>query len=141
MGDQSKEQLPSGDWFYGSSTGCNLSIACEEGEQVVKIKGEIDLGSAPKVYSLLWQAAKEGSSPLIINLEEVEFMDSSGLQVLLRLREKLQSKSKGISILLVNPKPQIRKLFQLTGFDKLFSFFTDNQQAISFLKYKKSKEE
>lgn len=115
--------------------GCSLYSRQFEDSHIISLIGEVDLGSAPKIYSLMWQMSDKGQKPLILNLEKVNFMDSSGLQILLRLREKLQQQSQ--NILLVKPQPQIRKLFQLTGFDKLFPLFTDNDQAKSFLKFHK----
>lgn len=99
---------------------------------IIRLSGEIDIGSAPRVYSLMWQTAERGKRPLVVDLGSLEFMDSSGLQVLLRLREKLRVQGK--KILLVSPRPQIKKLFKLTGFDKLFPVFDSNTQAVSFLR-------
>ena len=59
-------------------------------------------------------------------------MDSSGLQILLRLREKLRAKKQ--DIVLVAPKPQIRKILKLTGFDRLFSFHDSVKDAQAFFK-------
>ncbi|MDP1808923.1 MAG: STAS domain-containing protein [Actinomycetota bacterium] len=94
---------------------------------ILNIVGEIDLSNAPHIYSLMWQTSRKASQPLILNLEKLDFMDSSGLQVLLRLREKLRSKKQ--DVFLVGPRPQIRKLLKLTGFDKLFPLYETNAQA------------
>lgn len=113
--------------------GCSLSACIQDDNMLVCLAGEVDLGSAPKIYAQLWHASERGQRPIILNLERVSFMDSSGLQILLRLREKLQQQCN--EVLLVKPQPQIERLFKLTGFDKLFAFFTDNDQAKSFLKF------
>jgi anti-sigma B factor antagonist len=89
-----------------------------EGMPTINMFGEIDLFGAPKVYAMMWQASQSGRHSLIVNMEALDFMDSSGLQALLRLREKLRSRKQ--NIYLVGAKPQIKKLFQLTGFDKIF---------------------
>lgn len=112
----------------------NCSISAHLGENpLVSLSGDIDLGSAPKIYSFMLQVSDKGKKPLILDLEKVNFMDSSGLQILLRLREKLQQQFQ--HLLLVKPQPQIKRLFQLTGFDKIFPFFSDTEQANSFLKF------
>ena len=97
---------------------------------ILNLVGEIDLSSAPRVYSLIWQSSMKGSLSLILNLEELDFMDSSGLQILLRLREKLRAKKQ--DIVLVAPKPQIKKILMLTGFDQLFSFHENIRDAQTF---------
>lgn len=84
----------------------------------VSLMGELDLSSAPRLYNELWQLTQAGQKSVVINLAKLEFMDSSGLQLLLRLREKLKAKNR--EIVLINPQPSIAKLFKLTGFDKLF---------------------
>lgn len=98
---------------------------------ILDIVGEIDLSNAPRIYTLMWQTSRKGSQPLILNLEKLDFMDSSGLQVLLRLREKLRSKKQ--DVFLVGPRPQIRKLLKLTGFDKLFPLYETNAHAKQLL--------
>jgi len=98
---------------------------------IVRLIGEIDVGCAPRVYSLMWQTTGRGKRALVVDLAALEFMDSSGLQILLRLREKLRVEGK--KILLISPAPQIQKLFRLTGFDKLFPVFASASQALSFL--------
>jgi len=111
-----------------ASDGCSLFISPESGEiPILNIVGEVDLSSAQRIYSLMWQTSQKGSLSLILNLEKLDFMDSSGLQVLLRLREKLKAKKQ--DIFLVGPKPQIRKLLKLTGFDKLFSLYDNNDEV------------
>ena len=79
------------------------------------------------MFSQIWQSSQKGSRSLILNLEKLDFMDSSGLQVLLRLREKLKNKNQDIT--LVGPQPQIKKLLRLTGFDKLFALHESNEEA------------
>ena len=108
--------------------GCSLVVSDETSElPVINIVGEIDLSSAPGAFSVMWRTSGNGKRSLIINLEELDFMDSSGLQALLRLREKLRTRQQ--QVLLVGAKPPIKKLFRLTGFDQLFQLFPDASEA------------
>ena len=114
------------------SAGCSLFMSPEsEVVPILNVVGEVDLSNAPRIYTLMWQTSQKGSLSLILNLEKLDFMDSSGLQVLLRLREKLRSRKQ--DVMLVAPKPQIRKLLRLTGFDKLFTLHETNAEANLFL--------
>lgn len=109
------------------SNGCSLFVKDGSGETpTVDIVGEIDLASAPEAYSAMWRASKSGRRSLIINLEGLDFMDSSGLQTFLRLREKLHVRKQTIT--LIGAQPQIRKVFRLTGFDKLFPFAEEGEK-------------
>ena len=117
--------------FENAGPGCSLFMSPgSETTPILNLVGEIDLSSAPRVYSLIWQSSMKGSRSLILNLEELDFMDSSGLQILLRLREKLRAKKQ--DIVLVAPKPQIKKILKLTGFDQLFSFYESVKDAQAF---------
>lgn len=108
--------------------GCSVFMSRESDDvPILGIVGEIDLSNAPHIYTLMWRTSHRGSQSLILNLERLDFMDSSGLQVLLRLREKLRSKKH--DVFLVGPRPQIKKLLMLTGFDKLFPLYDTNSQA------------
>lgn len=98
---------------------CSLFISDESGETAtVSVVGEVDLSSAPQVFAMMWRTSLNGKRSLILNLEDLDFLDSSGLQALLRLREKLRSR--GQTVFLTHVKPQIRKLLRLTGFEQLF---------------------
>jgi len=104
---------------HKQNLGKALIASYSDGEMsVVNLMGELDLSSAPRLYNELWQVSQAGQKSVVINLAKLEFMDSSGLQLLLRLREKLKAKNQ--EVVLVNPQPSIAKLFKLTGFDKLF---------------------
>lgn len=110
------------------TSGCSLVVSDDTTDiPVINIVGEVDLSSAPGAYAMMWRTSDHGKRSLIINLEELDFMDSSGLQALLRLREKLRARHQ--QVLLAGAKPPIKKLFRLTGFDKLFQLFPDADEA------------
>jgi anti-sigma B factor antagonist len=98
---------------------------------VVEIGGEIDVYTSPKVKDALGELIDGGSYYLVINLEKVRYIDSTGLGVLIgglkRVREH------GGSVNLVCVSPQIRKIFDITGLVKIFGIFPDEQSAVSAL--------
>jgi len=113
-------------------SGCSLLMSSDpDSVPILSLIGEVDLSNAPRIYSLMWQSSQKGAVSLILNLEKLDFMDSSGLQVLLRLREKLRTRKQ--DVLLVGPKPQIKKLLKLTGFDRLFSLHDTDASAKLFI--------
>ncbi len=113
------------------SPACLITSSLKGKNIIIFLKGEIDLDSASKVFNNIWTETDGGQRGLLLDLEALDFMDSSGLQILLRLKEKLNNIGK--ELLIVNPSNQIRKLFQLTGFDKLFRIFGDADEAFSQL--------
>ena len=114
-----------------ASPSCSVTSSLSGKIKIVSLKGEIDLDCASRVYSLILAEIDNGELRFLLDLKELDFMDSSGLQILLRLKEK-QNKLKK-EILIVNPSNHIVKLFQLTGFDKLFRIFNDTAEALSWL--------
>ena len=114
------------------SPACLVTRSLKGKNIIISLRGEIDLDSASSVYGRVRTEIDKGDRGLLLDLEELDFIDSSGLQILLRLKETL--KKIGKEILIVNPSNQIMNLFQLTGFDKLFRIFTNTDEALSQLR-------
>nr|MBP8866261.1 STAS domain-containing protein [Acetobacterium sp.] len=60
---------------------------------------------------------KTQASEIILDCSELSYMDSTGMGVLIELRNK--TKELGQKIIMMNPRPNIRKLLALTGVDKI----------------------
>ncbi|HEY0798764.1 MAG TPA: STAS domain-containing protein [Candidatus Baltobacteraceae bacterium] len=94
---------------------------------VVELSGEIDVYTSPKVKDAITELIDKGHYNLVINLEKVRYIDSTGLGVLIgglkRVREH------GGSVNLVCTNPQIKKIFDITGLVKIFGIFDDESAA------------
>ncbi len=94
---------------------------------VVELGGEIDVYTSPKVKDAITALIDQGHYNLVINLEKVRYIDSTGLGVLIgglkRVREH------GGSVNLVCTNPQIRKIFDITGLVKIFGIFENEEDA------------
>jgi len=94
---------------------------------VVELGGEIDVYTSPKVKDAITELIDQGHYNLVISLEKVRYIDSTGLGVLIgglkRVREH------GGSVNLVCTNPQIRKIFDITGLVRIFGIFDDEQAA------------
>ncbi|MBO0714329.1 MAG: STAS domain-containing protein [Acidimicrobiales bacterium] len=91
----------------------DFAISAEErdDEVVVDVRGEIDLSTAPLLDQRLSQLA--GTQKLVVNLTGVTFLDSSGLGVLVRTSNKVETH--GGVIRLVVSHPQVQKVLEITG--------------------------
>ena len=92
---------------------------------VVDLSGEIDVYTSPKVKDAIGELIDQAHYNLVINLEKVRYIDSTGLGVLIgglkRVREH------GGSVNLVCTNPQIKKIFDITGLVKIFGIFDDER--------------
>ena len=99
--------------------------------QVVEVQGEIDVYTSPRVKETINELIEKGHYHLVINLEGVRYIDSTGLGVLIGALKKVREHSG--RILLVCTNPQIKKIFNITGLVKIFEIFKDEDEAMQVL--------
>ncbi|MGI8713473.1 MAG: STAS domain-containing protein [Solirubrobacteraceae bacterium] len=98
-------------------------------ELTLSLRGELDLASAPALERAL-QGPADGTQPrLIVDLSGLQFMDSSGLHVLLRANRA--SRATGVGLELRGATRQIAQLLELTGTAELFSIENRTPSATS----------
>ena len=85
---------------------------------ILDITGEIDLYNAPEIKDIINQLIEEQKYNVIINLEKVSYIDSSGIGALISSLSNLKKYQGGLKI--INVYASVRKVFELT---KLTSFF------------------
>lgn len=95
---------------------------------VVELKGEIDLSTSPVFKEKLYEIIDSGKKDIIIDMEGLEFMDSTGLGVLVATLKK--TSLEGGTIRLVCSKRNIVKVFTITGLDKVFSIYDNLRQCL-----------
>jgi anti-sigma B factor antagonist len=86
---------------------------------VVDVKGEVDLYTAPRLKSLLTDLTAGGRSNIAVDFGGVEFMDSTGLGVLISGLKRCREA--GGSLALVAPTEPVRKILTITGLDQVFA--------------------
>lgn len=96
---------------------------------VIDVKGEVDVYTAPKLREKIVDLVTQGSYRLVVDLEGVEFMDSTGLGVLVGGLKRV--KSHGGTLALVCTKPKILKVFSITGLSKVFPIYDSVREAAS----------
>lgn len=102
----------------------------EDGTCVLTIAGEIDVYTAPRLKDALVEAIASGCRNLIIDLEGVGFIDSSGLGVLVGALRR--AKENDGAVRLVCTREGILKVLRITGLDKVFPIFGNTQEASEF---------
>jgi anti-sigma B factor antagonist len=84
------------------------------GERVVRLRGELDLATAPDLERVLLKPRPAGER-VVLDLGELRFMDSTGLSVL--LRAEVAAREGNWQIVLRRVPPNIRRLFEIAGVD------------------------
>ena len=95
--------------------GVSITVRRERGVSIAEINGDIDLSTVAGLRERLIELADSGQ-PLIIDLNRVTFIDSTGLGVLVRAAR--HADQHGGSLHAVCSSPQTRKLLWLTGVDR-----------------------
>lgn len=100
----------------------------ESGERmVVDVGGEIDVYTAPKLRDRLVELINAGHYHLIINLEGVDFLDSTGLGVLVGALKRVRSHEG--TLRLVCTQERLLKIFRITGLAKVFPIYESVEAA------------
>jgi anti-sigma B factor antagonist len=109
----------------------DLSISSDARDDVtvVHVGGEIDVYTAPVLRERLDEHISAGRHHLVVDLENVSFMDSTGLGVLVG-RLKFVRVTNG-SLRLVCSSERILKVFSITGLDKVFHIFGSVDDALA----------
>lgn len=94
---------------------------------VVHVKGEVDLATAPELHEILAAFGPE-DGPLIVDLSDVAFLDSSGLSVLVRCHQHLDSNGRG-GLRLVVTRPTILRVLDATGLAELLDVYATLDDA------------
>lgn len=84
----------------------------------VGIKGEVDIYTSNKLKEELSSLVEEKTANLRIEASELEYIDSTGLGILIGALKRLKQSNKDIYI--VNTKTNVKKIFSITGLDKIF---------------------
>ena len=101
----------------------------EGGAHVICVRGEIHVTTAPQFAERLTEAIESGKTALVLDMTGVEFIDSTGLSVLLTgLRRVTQVHG---CLALVCTNPTVLRLFQITNLDSTFDIFADRPAAVA----------
>ena len=101
----------------------------DPGVHIVNVRGEIHVSTAPSFREQLNDVIEGGGTLLVLDLSGVEFIDSTGLSVLLNgLRLVTQMHGR---MALVCTNPTVLRLFQITSLVDTFDIFGDRTKAIA----------
>ena len=94
---------------------------------VVSLAGELDLYNAEEVRAALTQAIESGPRRVVVDMAEVEFVDSTALGVLIEARSKLGREG----LALAAPQLDTRRTLQVSGLDRHLPVHDTVEQALA----------
>ncbi|MCU7826590.1 STAS domain-containing protein [Kitasatospora sp. DSM 101779] len=105
-----------------TDTGVRTTVAAAfDGALVCAVEGDLDLDGAHAARPDLEAALDAAAAALCLDLGGVGFCDSSGLNLLLRLRSR--ARERGVRLVLSSLPPQTKRLLDMTGADTVFTVF------------------
>jgi len=84
----------------------------QEGVVVVTVRGEIDMATAPDLRATLDELVDDGVSRVVLDCRALEFLDSSGIGVLVAARKRLGDAGE---LVIESPPAHVRKVLDITG--------------------------
>ena len=100
----------------------------QSGAVVIHLVGELDLYNAPEVRTALLELCSEQPERLVVDLEQVDFVDSTALGVLIEARTKLDNRG---SFLLAAPGLETHRALTISGLDRHLSVHESVDAALS----------
>ncbi len=95
----------------------NKTISDDGKTCTIQVNGKFDFNLV-QAFRAAYSDIGEGQPKLIVDLRDTEYMDSSALGMLLNMKKSLGDNVTGIQI--ANCRPQIKKILQISRFDKKF---------------------
>lgn len=111
----------------------NISVKTEKIDDItlIEIDGEVDTYTSSKIKQDILQVVEQ-TPKIIISMEKVKFIDSTGLGILIGVLKKVKEKEG--EMIIVSPNSYINQIFEITGLFKVFKIVENTQQAIDYLR-------
>ncbi len=106
-----------------------LEVSDRDGWAVVAVQGEVDVATAPRLREQLIDLVSNGGTRIVVDLERVDFIDSTGLGVLIGARKRVRTHDGDVK--LVCTEPRIVKVFEITGLDQVFQIHPSLDDAVA----------
>jgi anti-sigma B factor antagonist len=100
---------------------------------IISISGRIDTITSKDLEAKLNEAIEKREEKIIINLENVDYISSVGLRVLLTALKR-QKDNQG-SLPLASLQPFVQNVFKMTGLDRVFQIFPTEDAAFQSMKF------
>ncbi len=97
--------------------------------EMLELEGELDFHSSPEIRAALGKLTEKQTKKVLIDLQKVSYIDSSGLATFVELFQKL--KRYGGKLILFNLNPSVRSVFEIAKLDSIFHLAGSEKEALS----------
>src|SRR6187401_2645986 len=115
--------------LQGEHVDLTLATNEVEGATIIAVGGEIDVYTAPKLRDKITELVADGVYDIIVDMEAVEFLDSTGLGVLVGGLKKVRAHDG--SLQLICTQDRLLKIFRITGLAKVFVIHDTAEAALA----------
>ncbi len=117
-------------------SGLTIDTEVTDGVTVISLAGELDLNNATGLKKLLEKLNEEDKNQILINCSKLNYIDSSGLGILIRTKANFTAnkKDKIEDVVLYDLSEEVEKVIELTKLSNFFTVKTDKQSGIDYFK-------
>ncbi len=98
---------------------------------IIYVDGDLTTNSSPEVEAEINEILEAAVNNVVINVERVNFIASTGLRIILALGKRLDGEGLKLSVCSMNPST--KSVFEMSGFSKLFPIFDTEEDALQSL--------
>ena len=106
-----------------------INIKQVDGVEVLEFSGNLDTNTAPDAEKTINDLLDGGVSRLLVNFQDLNYISSAGLRVLLATAKKLMASSGALKICSLNST--VQEVFDISGFSTILSVATDEAAALA----------
>jgi anti-anti-sigma factor len=109
----------------------------DDGVRIVSVRGELDLGTASDLEAPLEDAISSGDASVLIDLSECEFIDSTGIALIVRAWQRLDRTADGDGdgrVLICSANDQVRRVLEITGLELSIPIHGSRDEALAELR-------
>jgi anti-anti-sigma factor len=109
----------------------------DDGIRVIAVRGELDLSTAPELEGPLEDAIATRNTSVIVDLSDCEFIDSTGIALIVRAWQRLDRAAEGEGegrVVICSYNDQVRRVLEITGLELSIPIHSTRDEALAALR-------
>lgn len=106
-----------------------VDVRAEGRATIIAVIGELDLASSPELEQQLEQVWRSDADQLVLDLRGLEFMDSTGLSIIVGAHQRVTETGRRLSV--VKGPPQVQRLLDLTGVSERLQMVDTPEEVVT----------